>query len=128
MAEAAGTPGQPLGRQCLPRQMRLRKRAEYLAIQASAKKASGRHYTVLRSQAGRDPEIWRLGVTVSRKVGNAVVRNRIKRWIREGFRRRVDRERRGFAVVVIARPSAAGSSYEETARELAWLLERLGRR
>jgi ribonuclease P protein component len=49
----------------------------------------------------------RLGVTVSRRVGNAVVRNSVKRRIREWFRR-VGRERMaGRDVVVIARPGAA---------------------
>ena len=108
--------------------MRLRKRGEYLALQARSQKFGGRHITVLAAQLGGGPR-WRLGVTVSRKVGNAVVRNRVKRWIRESFRRHVDRTVPGFSIVVIARPSAASSSYEETSRELSWLLNRLlGRR
>ena len=49
----------------------------------------------------------RLGVTVSRKVGNAVVRNRVKRRIREWFRRDGSALAQGRDVVVIARASAA---------------------
>jgi ribonuclease P protein component len=48
----------------------------------------------------------RLGITVSRKVGNAVVRNRIKRGIREWFRRCRDEMAGDIDLVVIARPAA----------------------
>jgi ribonuclease P protein component len=67
----------------------------------------------------------RLGVTVSRRVGNAVVRNRVKRRIREWFRR----ERRwlpaGAEVLVIARPGAAILSFEEGGRALSSLVARV---
>jgi ribonuclease P protein component len=67
----------------------------------------------------------RFGVTVSRKVGGAVVRNRVKRWIRESCRRMKDQLPAGVDLVVVARPSAAGAGYEPTARELATLARRL---
>jgi ribonuclease P protein component len=52
-------------------------------------------------------DVSRLGVTVSRKVGNAVVRNRVKRRIREWFRRDRSSIGPGFDILVIARPAAA---------------------
>ena len=70
----------------------------------------------------------RMGVTVSRKVGGAVVRNRVKRWIRECYRRR----RADFPVqvdmVVVARPAAAAAGQANICRELATLARRLGAR
>jgi len=60
-----------------------------------------------------------LGITASRKVGNAVTRNRIKRLIREFFRRHSQEIIPPQDVVVIARASAAEIGYEDVARELS---------
>lgn len=69
----------------------------------------------------------RLGLTVSRRVGNAVVRNRVKRWIREWFRRERKRLGSGTEVVVIARREAAQLGFEEGSRMLSVLVERASR-
>jgi ribonuclease P protein component len=68
----------------------------------------------------------RIGVTVSRKVGVAVVRNRVKRWIRECFRRRRSEFPRHVDMVVVARPAAAAAGHAVVCRELATLARRLG--
>src|SRR5690606_30651670 len=59
----------------------------------------------------------RLGITVSRKVGNAVVRNRIKRVVREAFRHSGALFDAGIDVVVIARPNAAGLGSRQVLEE-----------
>ena len=69
-----------------------------------------------------------MGVTVSRKVGGAVLRNRVKRWIRECYRRRADEFPAGMDVVVVARPDAAAAGQSVVCRELAALARRLGDR
>jgi ribonuclease P protein component len=63
-----------------------------------------------------------LGITVSKKVGTAVERNRVKRRIREWFRRNRGALARNAAVVVIARRGAADLGAAETERELEGLL------
>lgn len=64
----------------------------------------------------------RLGITASRKVGNAVVRNRFKRRVREWFRRRRAELDRDLDVVVIARRAGAGLGAAELDDRLSGLL------
>ena len=53
----------------------------------------------------------RIGISVSKKVGNSVVRHRLTRLIRESYRISEEKFRCGFDIIVIARTSAWGSDY-----------------
>ena len=55
----------------------------------------------------------RLGISVSKKVGNSILRHRLTRLIRESYRLQEDRFKCGFDIVVIARIGAKGKSYKE---------------
>jgi ribonuclease P protein component len=68
-----------------PPSVRLRKRSEFLKLKNSAQKFASRGILVVWQD--NDLAHARLGVTVSKKVGCAVIRNRIKRFTREIFRR-----------------------------------------
>jgi ribonuclease P protein component len=76
----------------------------------------------------RDLEAPRLGIAASRKVGNAIVRNRVKRSVREWFRAHRDGLPRGTDVVVIARTSAARLSGPEIVDALIDVARRAGAR
>lgn len=55
----------------------------------------------------------RLGISVSKKVGNSIVRHRLTRLIRESYRLKEDKFRCGFDMVVIARAGAKEKNYSE---------------
>jgi ribonuclease P protein component len=103
-----------------PREVRIRRSREFREItQVGRRHSSGAFVLLVRPSArcGRS----RLGITASRKVGNAVVRNRVKRRVREWFRRGGQTELPGFDVVVIARTSAAALGGSATFDELSRL-------
>src|ERR1700761_1686679 len=70
----------------------------------------------------------KVGLIVSRAVGSAVVRNRVKRQLRELMRRRLASLPGGCLLVLRAQPSAAGMSQADLAADLDLVLERLLRR
>lgn len=69
----------------------------------------------------------RMGCTVPKSVGNAVVRNRVKRLIREVFRGMRERFPDGCALVVNAKRSAAGLSHAAALKAFGDVAERLAR-
>lgn len=55
----------------------------------------------------------RLGISVSKKVGNSIIRHRLTRLIRESYRLHEESFRRGLDIVVIARAGAKGKNYHD---------------
>ena len=66
----------------------------------------------------------RLGISVSKKNGNSVVRHRITRLIRESYRLNEMKVTDGLDIVVIARPSVRGKSFHEVEKSLLDLLKK----
>jgi ribonuclease P protein component len=86
--------------------MRLRQRADFVAVQSEGTKVHGRHVLGIARRRAEPELTGRLGLTVTKKVGNAVIRNRIKRLLREWMRLQ-GWVPRGWDLVLVAKDSAA---------------------
>jgi ribonuclease P protein component len=112
--------------EALPRPKRLAKRREFLRVYETGRKIFSR-YTVVFF-ASNDVSHSRLGVTATKKLGKANVRNRLKRWTREVYRRRrapLNLDARRFDIVVNIKPNAADSAFSEFSDDLSRALQRV---
>ncbi len=89
--------------------LRSLKKKEFSTVYKKGKSKANK-YLVLYVFKSKDPA---LGISVSKKVGNSVVRHRIKRLIKESFRLNFDLFDEGYSFVFIAKKTANGVSYKE---------------
>jgi ribonuclease P protein component len=108
-----------------PRESRLRRQADFDRVYEGKAYAADDVLVVNGVPNGRDDS--RLGLSVSRKVGNAVVRNRWKRLIREAFRAQRDKIPAGFDFVVRPRKGAV-AGFDSVRASLVELTQRIARR
>jgi len=109
-----------------PRAERIRKRAKYLHIQSQGRKVSTANFLVFTVWS--EPQPPRLGITVSKRVGGAVVRARVKRLVREAFRHTKARFSPGLQMVVVAKADAARLDYARAYAEFLEICRRCGAR
>ena len=106
--------------------VKLKRRAEFLAVAGKGRKAPSPGL-VLQALRRDDTAPARLGFTVTKKVGNAVRRNRTKRRLRAAARAVLaEAPLRGVDLVLIGRDGTAGRPFEALKGDLRRLLDRLG--
>ena len=108
----------------LTKDQRLRKASDFLLVQTDPKRLYSKNFLLLVKKSSR---LSRLGLTVSKKVDRrAVVRNKIKRRLREIFRRERSKFIENFDIIVIARQNAGDCSYLEIKRQIIGALHHGG--
>ena len=87
----------------------MKKNSDYLTVYRQGKSYANKYLVmyVLKNDLGEN----RFGITVSKKVGNSVVRHRVTRLIRESIRLQENEFLMGYDIVVIARNTAKGKKY-----------------
>jgi ribonuclease P protein component len=107
-----------------PRRERLTRTRDYETVYRCGKKRVGREFVCyVARQEGQGRKI---GLAVSRKVGKAVVRNRIKRYLRQVYRTHRAEIPDDTQVVFVARPTSARLSYHDCERAVCRLLKEGG--
>ena len=111
--------------EALPKEKRLAKRREYLRVYEGGRKLFSRYCVVFF--AANDLPHSRIGVTATKKLGKANVRNRLKRWTRETYRRQrgpLDLDKQSLDIVVNVKPNAAEAAFRDYSHDLERVLRR----
>ena len=110
----------------LPRSRRIANRSDFQRVRTDGKSISGKFLVLGYLQDDSLSEPFRLGLITTRKLGNAVIRNRVRRRIRGIFQRLGDRLVSGYWIVIVARNAAAHATSEQLEKEWKWLAHRAG--
>ena len=112
----------------LPKEKRLAKRREFLHVYETGRKWFSRYCVVFAAANGLAYS--RIGITATKKLGKANVRNRLKRWTREVYRRQrapLALDSHAVDVIVNVKPNAAEARFEEFRDDLQRALQRVAR-
>ena len=102
---------------------RLRKRSEFVHISQQGRKVQDRYFIICYCPGQNSAS--RMGITVTKRVGKAVTRNRIKRIVREHFRLNRKRTQPYLDINVIAKKEAVDLTTGEIFRSLNGLFEKI---
>lgn len=102
---------------------RIRKRTEFVELYRKGRRIRGRYFHLVFQPNERG--FSRLGVVVSKRIGKAVVRNRIKRWFREVFRKNKAVLARPVDMVLIAQKDILGLDWKSLVEEYRNMVKKL---
>ena len=100
---------------------RLRKNKDFQSVFQSGKSCANKYFVMYVSK--NNLGINRFGVSVSKKIGNSVVRHRMKRLLKECFRLQEDMFNSSLDIVVIVRKGADSLDYEEVKKSVFHLMK-----
>lgn len=97
----------------------LKNNQQFHFVYKNGRSYANKYFIMYVKENGLDKN--RIGISVSKKVGNSVVRHRITRLVRESYRLHESVFNSGLDMVIIARPAAASIGYEEAESALLHL-------
>ena len=102
----------------------LKENFQFKRLYRRGKSEAGPYVAVYCQKNGKN--INRLGITTGGKLGKAVIRNRIRRRIKEAYRLSEERMRYGYDIVVVARGRSVTTDYHHIESDLLHCLQKLG--
>ena len=99
----------------------LKKNRDFQIVYKQGKSYANKYFIMYVLE--NDQSCNKLGISVSKKVGNSVVRHHIKRLVRESYRLHEDMFNSGLNIVVIARPAARDASYNQVVSAILHLAD-----
>ena len=112
--------------EAFPKDRRLAKRREFVHVYDTGRKVFSRYSVLFVAPNGLGHT--RIGITATKKLGKANIRNRFKRWTREVYRRQREPlgiDARSVDIVVNVKPNAAEATFADYSRELIRALQRV---
>lgn len=95
---------------------------QFTPVYRNGKRKADQHFVMYFLENGTGGN--RLGITVSKKIGNSVIRSRVKRIIKEAYRLHENELRQGLDIVIVARQAAK----DKKSTDMEYSLKRLGSR
>ena len=89
----------------------LKKNTDFRKVYHGGHSKANKYLVIYIRKNGTDKN--RVGISVSKKVGNSIIRHRLTRLIREAYRLNRENFETGYDIVVVARPAAKGQGYGE---------------
>ena len=105
----------------MKKEFRIKKNKEFQQVFKQGQSFANRQFVVYKLE--KDEQMhFRIGLSVSKKIGNAVVRNQVKRYIRQVFLEMEDQLENKYDYVIIARKPVSDMGYEEVKKSLQHIL------
>lgn len=108
----------------LPKSYRLKKKNDFRRVYLRGKSAANAELVIYTIKQERIAACSRIGFSVSKKLGGAVERNKIKRRLRAAVRPYLGRLNPEFDIIFIARGKIKGKSFQDVEKSVAALLQR----
>ena len=102
----------------------LKKNQQFRTVYEKGISTANRYFVLYKLENGLKRN--RLGISVSKKVGNSVVRHHLARLSRENYRLSEELYKEGYDMVVVARVAAKNADYYRVGKSLKFLSEKLG--